>query len=190
MIVLGVDPGLARTGVAVVEGTPGSLHLRHAGCLQTPAGTPDPDRLALPEAAAVEQVFFSTNRRTAMRVGEARGVILCGLARAGLAVAEYTPLQVKEAVAGWGAAPKPQVARMVRTLLGGADLEGPDDVADACAVAVCHHHRARLSGAARAPAIAAGMTARLADAVARARAVAPGGWGESSQGGRGESPKR
>jgi crossover junction endodeoxyribonuclease RuvC len=192
MIVLGVDPGLARTGVAVVEGSPGRLRLRHAGCIETPAGTPDPDRLALllgalelliarerPEAAAVEQLFFSTNRRTAMRVGEARGVILCGLARAGLAVAEYTPLQVKEAVAGWGAAPKPQVARMVRTLLGGAAVEGPDDVADACAVAVCHHHRARLSGAARAPAVTgAGMTAGLAAAVARAGA-APGGWGEA-----------
>jgi crossover junction endodeoxyribonuclease RuvC len=194
MIVLGVDPGLARTGVAVVEGTPGSLRLRHAGCLETPAGTPDPVRLALllgalellivrerPQAAAVEQLFFSTNRRTAMRVGEARGVILCGLARAGLAVAEYTPLQVKEAVAGWGAAPKPQVARMVRTLLGGAAVEGHDDVADACAVAVCHHHRARLSGAARGPAVATGMTAGLAAAVARARA---------SSGGRGESPER
>lgn len=186
MIVLGVDPGLARTGVAVVEGTPGALRLRHAGCLETPAGEPDPDRLALllaalerliarerPHAAAVEQLFFSTNRRTAMRVGEARGVILCGLARAGLAVAEYTPLQVKEAVAGWGAAPKPQVARMVRTLLGGAVLGGPDDVADACAVAVCHHHRARLSGAARPPAASAGMTAGLAAAVARARAATP-----------------
>lgn len=193
MIVLGVDPGLARTGVAVVEGAPGSLRLRHASCLETPASAPDPDRLALllgalelliarerPEAAAVEQLFFSTNRRTAMRVGEARGVILCGLARAGLAVAEYTPLQVKEAVAGWGAAPKPQVARMVRTLLGGAALEGPDDVADACAVAVCHHHRARLSGAAPMANPGAAMTSGLAAAVARAR-VATGGRGESPQ---------
>src|SRR5712692_4015727 len=140
MRVLGVDPGLARTGVAVVEGSPGSLRLRHATCLETPTQSADAHRLALllsaleqliarerPEAAAVELLFFSTNRRTAMRVGEARGVILCGLARAGLEVAEYTPLQVKEAVAGWGAAPKPQVTRMVRSLLG-ASLDGPDDI--------------------------------------------------------------
>jgi crossover junction endodeoxyribonuclease RuvC len=180
MRVLGVDPGLARTGVAVVEGSPGSLHLRHAACLETPAQSADAQRLALllsaleqliarerPEAAAVERLFFSTNRRTAMRVGEARGVILCGLARAGLEVAEYTPLQVKEAVAGWGAAPKPQVARMVRSLLG-ASLDGPDDIADACAVAVCHHHRARLAAASPA-APGVHMTGRLAQAVSRAR---------------------
>ena len=184
MIVLGVDPGLARTGVAVVEGAPGSLRLRHAGLIETPTGSTDPDRLGQllaalelliarerPQAAAVERLFFSTNRRTAMRVGEARGVILCGLARAGLGVAEYTPLQVKEAVAGWGGAPKAQVIRMVRTLLGGAAVEGPDDVADACAIAVCHHHRVRLAATAPAPAVSASsrMSPRLAEAVARAR---------------------
>ncbi len=181
MIVLGVDPGLARTGVAVVEGTPGALRLRHAECLETPTGSADPDRLALllgalelliarerPQAAAVERLFFSTNRRTAMRVGEARGVILCGLARAGLSVAEYTPPQVKEAVAGYGGANKAQVDRMVRTLLGVTVIEGPDDVADACAVAVCHHHRARLSTASPAT-VAARMTPGIAAAVARAR---------------------
>jgi crossover junction endodeoxyribonuclease RuvC len=185
VIVLGVDPGLARTGVAVVEGAPGSLHLRHAACLETPVDSSDPERLAFllgalellvarerPEAAAVEKLFFSTNRRTAMRVGEARGVILCGLARAGLAVAEYTPPQVKEAVAGWGAAPKPQVIRMVRSLLGGVALEGPDDVADACAVAVCHHHRARLGTVAVTGRSERNrMTPGLAAAVARARAT-------------------
>jgi crossover junction endodeoxyribonuclease RuvC len=183
MRVLGVDPGLARTGVAVVEGSPGSLRLRHAACLETPATAADPHRLALllgaleqliarerPQAAAVERLFFSTNRRTAMRVGEARGVILCGLARAGLEVAEYTPLQVKEAVAGWGAAPKAQVTRMVRSLLSAADLAGTDDVADACAVAVCHHHRARLARSLPAPGGA--VSGPLAEAVARARAGA------------------
>ena len=183
MIVLGVDPGRARTGVAVVEGMPGALRLRHAECLETPTGAADPDRLALllgalelliarerPQAAAVERLVFSTNRRTAMRVGEARGVILCGLARAGLPVAEYTPPQVKEAVAGYGGANKAQVDRMVRTLLGVAAIEGPDDVADACAIAVCHHHRARLSTASPAR-VAAGMSPKLAAAVARAKAM-------------------
>jgi crossover junction endodeoxyribonuclease RuvC len=181
--VLGVDPGLARTGVAVVEGSPGALRLRHAACLETPATAADPDRLARllgaleqlvarerPEAAAVERLFFTTNRRTAMRVGEARGVILCGLARAGLEVAEYTPLQVKEAVAGWGGAPKAQVTRMVRSLLAVDTLDGADDVADACAVALCHHHRVRLARAVPGP--SGGMSSRLADAVARARAGA------------------
>ena len=79
-----------------------------------------------------------------MRVSEARGVVLCALAREGVAVAEYTPTQVKEAVCGYGAARKPQVARMVANLLGVPGIPGHDDVADACAVAVCHHHRARL----------------------------------------------
>jgi crossover junction endodeoxyribonuclease RuvC len=163
--VLGVDPGLARTGVAVVEGAPGHLELLHASCIETVPQTSEAARLAMlfdlvvdacaslrPEVAAVEELFFSTNRRTAMRVSEARGVVLCALARSGVAVAEYTPTQVKEAVCGYGAARKPQVARMVANLLGVAAVEGPDDVADACAVAVCHHHRGRLGRlSARAP---------------------------------------
>jgi crossover junction endodeoxyribonuclease RuvC len=157
MRVLGVDPGLARTGVAIVEGSPGHLVLIHAACIETIPETSEAARLATlfdlvadacselrPEVAAVEQLFFSTNRRTAMRVSEARGVVLCALARQGLPVAEYTPTQVKEAVCGYGAARKPQVARMVANLLGVAGVPGPDDVADACAIAVCHHHRGRL----------------------------------------------
>jgi crossover junction endodeoxyribonuclease RuvC len=158
MRVLGVDPGLARTGVAIVEGTPGHLVLIHAACIETVPQTSEAARLALlfdlvveacrslrPEVAAVEELFFSTNRRTAMRVSEARGVVLCALAREGMAVAEYTPTQVKEAVCGYGAARKPQVARMVANLLGVPDIPGHDDVADACAVAVCHHHRGSLA---------------------------------------------
>ena len=143
--------------MAIVEGTPGNLVLLHAACIETVPQTSEAARLAIlfdlvvgactslrPEVAAVEQLFFSTNRRTAMRVSEARGVVLCALAREGVAVAEYTPTQVKEAVCGYGAARKPQVARMVANLLGVRDIPGHDDVADACAVAVCHHHRARL----------------------------------------------
>ena len=157
MRVLGVDPGLARTGVAVVEGSPGHLVLIHASCIETAPQTNEAGRLATlfqlvvdacntlrPDVAAVEELFFSTNRRTAMRVSEARGVILCALAREGVAIAEYTPNQVKEAVCGYGSARKPQVSRMVATLLGVAEIPGHDDVADACAVAVCHHHRKSL----------------------------------------------
>jgi crossover junction endodeoxyribonuclease RuvC len=182
MRVLGVDPGLARIGVAVVDGTPGHLVLLHAACIETVPQTSEAKRLAIlfdlvvdactslrPEVAAVEELFFSTNRRTAMRVSEARGVILCALAREGVAIAEYTPTQVKEAVCGYGAARKPQVARMVANLLGVPEIPGPDDVADACAVAVCHHHRGRLGA----------LTARASDhresaldiAVSRARAA-------------------
>ncbi len=157
MRVLGVDPGLARTGVAVVEGSPGHLVLVYASCIETVPQTNEAARLATlfdlvvdactslrPDVAAVEELFFSTNRRTAMRVSEARGVILCALAREGVAIAEYTPNQVKEAVCGYGGARKPQVSRMVASLLGVAEIPGHDDVADACAVAVCHHHRGSL----------------------------------------------
>jgi crossover junction endodeoxyribonuclease RuvC len=182
--VLGVDPGLARIGVAVVEGEPGRLRLLYAGCIETAAGRPEEVRLCelfdaltavatahRPETAAVEQLFFASNRRSAMRVAQARGVALCALARSGLPVAEYTPMQVKEAVAGWGAAGKPQVARMSFRLLGLDSIPGPDDVSDACAVAICHHHRARLVVATGRTSAPAPLSPGLADAVARAREV-------------------
>jgi crossover junction endodeoxyribonuclease RuvC len=181
--VLGVDPGLARTGVAVVDGGPGALRLVHSACLSTVAGSDDANRLFLlsglitavvaeyrPAFAAVERLFFSTNRTTAMRVSEARGVLLCALAGAGVRVAEYTPNEVKEAVAGYGAARKPQVLRMTRQLLSVERIEGPDDVADACASAVCHHHRAALTLRMPAARTAAGSVSALDTAVAAARA--------------------
>jgi crossover junction endodeoxyribonuclease RuvC len=186
MRVLGVDPGLARTGVAVVEGLPGALRLVHASCIATAPGTSDAQRLSLlfaalesvvaqhrPDAAAVEQLFFASNRTTAMRVGEARGVALCALARAGLEVSEYTPMQVKEAVAGYGGAGKAQVGRMVRSILRVDTVAGPDDSADACAVAICHHHRARIGRVARRSGVVATIGSnRLAQAIARAQAQA------------------
>jgi crossover junction endodeoxyribonuclease RuvC len=183
--VIGVDPGIARTGVAVVEGEPGSLVLVHACCVETAPGVPDASRLAVvlsalesllavhrPDAAAVEQLFFATNRTTAMRVAEARGVALCALARAGVEVVEYTPMQVKESVAGHGGASKPQVGRMVRALLRVDALPGPDDVADACAVAITHVHRARIGRAVglRVAADRGTNSSRLAAAVAAAQA--------------------
>ncbi len=182
MRVLGVDPGLGRTGVAVVDGAPGDLTLVHSSCLSTPPGVDDAERLFLlsglitmvvgeyrPAFAAVERLFFSTNRSTAMRVSEARGVLLCALAGAGVPVCEYTPNEVKEAVAGYGAARKPQVLRMTRQLLSVERIDGPDDVADACAIAVCHHHRAALSLRVRRQATRAPVSA-LDVAVAAARA--------------------
>jgi crossover junction endodeoxyribonuclease RuvC len=183
--VLGVDPGLGRTGVAVVDGRPGALTLVHSECLSTPPGVDDAERLFQlstlistvvaayrPAFAAVERLFFSTNRSTAMRVSEARGVLLCAIAAAGVPVSEYTPNEVKEAVAGYGAARKPQVLRMTKQLLSVDHIDGPDDVADACAIAVCHHHRAgltlRVRGGSAAPAVRALDTAIAA---ARARLV-------------------
>jgi crossover junction endodeoxyribonuclease RuvC len=180
--VLGVDPGLGRTGVAVVDGGPGSLTLVHSSCLTTSPGADDAQRLFLlwelitavvgefrPAFAAVERLFFSTNRSTAMRVSEARGVLLCALAGAGVPVFEYTPNEVKEAVAGYGAARKPQVQRMTRQLLCVERIDGPDDVADACAIAVCHHHRAALSLRVRSR-TRGGPVSALDAAVAAARA--------------------
>lgn len=157
--VLGVDPGTALTGYAVVEEAGGRLSLIAIGVVDTPAKMALPVRLQhiyaglqaviaehKPEAAAVEQLFFSRNTRTAMTVGEARGVVLLALADAGLTIAEYTPMQIKQAVTGYGSADKHQVQEMVRLLLALPDIPRPDDAADAAAVAVCSLHRARLDG--------------------------------------------
>ena len=96
------------------------------------------------QQGAVEKLFFQRNVRTALSVGQARGVALLALAEADLPVAEYTPLEVKQAVAGYGGADKPQVQQMVRALLGLAQVPQPDDAADALAVAICHLHSARM----------------------------------------------
>jgi crossover junction endodeoxyribonuclease RuvC len=157
MRVLGVDPGVAITGYGVVEEAGTDLRALAFGAIRTPADRPLPARLqsiyqrlrALavewqPSAAAVEELFFSGNARTAMSVGQARGVALLALADAGLGVAEYTPLEVKQAVTGYGGADKAQMQEMVRLLLGLAEIPRPDDAADALAVAICHSHSARL----------------------------------------------
>ena len=158
MRVLGIDPGTAITGYGLVEEVRGDLKLLAFGVIRTPANQPLPRRLQLiyravsdlaqewePEAAAVEELFFSRNVRTAMSVGQARGVTLLALADAGLDVAEYTPLVIKQAVTGYGNADKAQMQEMVRLLLELAEVPRPDDAADALAVAICHLHSARLA---------------------------------------------
>lgn len=158
MRVLGVDPGTAITGYGVVEQVKGDLKPLAFGVIRTPADQPLPNRLQSiyravstlaqqwePEAAAVEELFFSKNVRTAMSVGQARGVALLALADAGLDVAEYTPLTIKQAVTGYGNADKAQVQEMVRLLLELAEVPRPDDAADALAVAICHLHSAHLA---------------------------------------------
>ena len=159
MRVLGIDPGTAITGYAIVEEVGGNLRLVDIGVVNIPAKTPLPSRLQQiyaglseviakynPTASAVEQLFFSRNVRTAMSVGQARGVTLLALADAGLPIAEYTPMQIKQAVTGYGSADKRQVQEMVRMLLSLRDIPRPDDAADAAAVAICYLHRVKLDG--------------------------------------------
>jgi crossover junction endodeoxyribonuclease RuvC len=160
MLVLGLDPGLATTGYGLVRETAsGDLALVEYGTITTPAGDPMPERLLSidrelgvllqrqkPDAVAVEELFFCRNVTTALLVGQARGVALLGVARAGLPVFEYKPMAVKQAVAGYGKAPKSQVQEMVRILLRLDHVPQPDDAADAIAVAICHIHSSQLAG--------------------------------------------
>jgi crossover junction endodeoxyribonuclease RuvC len=150
--VLGIDPGLTRCGYAVVDGRgAGQATAVAMGVLSTPRTDPLPQRLAAlrveltalieefrPHAVAVEQVFFQVNVRTAMSVGQASGLALAEAALAGCEVVQYTPNQVKDAVAGWGGADKGQVQKMVQTRLGLATVPRPPDAADAAALALCH----------------------------------------------------
>jgi len=158
MRVLVIDPGTATTGYGVVEEVGRDLKSLTFGVIRTPADQPLPARLQLihravrelaaewqPTTSAVEELFFSSNVRTAMSVGQARGVALLALAEAGLDVAEYTPSAIKQAVTGYGNADKGQMQEMVRLLLGLEETPRPDDAADALAVAICHFHSARLS---------------------------------------------
>jgi len=153
-LVLGIDPGTATTGYGLVrDREDGSLEMIAFGTIQTPAGMPAHQRLLQlfhqlnelillhrPDACAVEKLFFQSNVKTALAVGQARGVVMLAIAEAGLAVQEYTPNEVKQAVAGYGSADKKQVQEMVRALLGLSDIPRPDDAADALAVAICHLH--------------------------------------------------
>jgi crossover junction endodeoxyribonuclease RuvC len=165
--VLGIDPGLTRCGYAVVDGRgPTAATAVSLGVIRTPASDPLPQRLAAlraelaaliaefgPDAVAVEHVFFQVNVRTAMSVGQASGLALAEAASAGCEVVQYTPNQVKDAVAGWGAADKAQVQKMVQARLGLRARPTPADAADAAALALCHLAVApmakRLAGARR-----------------------------------------
>lgn len=150
--VLGIDPGLTRCGYAIVDGRgPSNAVAVSLGVIRTPASEALPQRLAAlrteftslidefaPDAVAVEQVFFQVNVRTAMSVGQASGLALAEAALAGCEVVQYTPNQVKDAVAGWGGADKLQVQKMVQARLKLATMPKPADAADAAALALCH----------------------------------------------------
>jgi crossover junction endodeoxyribonuclease RuvC len=157
VLVLGIDPGTAITGYGLVREEDEGLSLVDFGVITTPPGQPLPQRLRSiykglaqvigehrPHSAAVEELFFSRNVRTALSVGHARGVALLALADAELPIYEYKPLEVKQAIAGYGGADKQQVQEMVRMLLNLDHVPRPDDAADAVAVAVCHIHTARM----------------------------------------------
>lgn len=151
-LALGIDPGTATTGFGLVRSlSDGSLEMVEYGTILTPAGEPAHQRLAMlyhrlkeilllrrPDSVAVEKLFFQRNISTAIAVGQARGVILLAIAEAGLDVFEYTPNEVKQAVAGYGSAQKLQVQEMVRTLLVLPEIPKPDDAADALAIAITH----------------------------------------------------
>jgi crossover junction endodeoxyribonuclease RuvC len=154
VIILGIDPGTAALGYGVVERIGGRLRAIDHGCLVTSPDLPMPERLLAihgllddllslhePAIVAVERLFFSRNAQTAIAVGQARGVVLLAAAQHGRPVREATPNEVKSAIAGYGAADKEQVQRMVQLVLGMAELPRPNDAADALAIAVCVANR-------------------------------------------------
>ena len=153
MIILGVDPGIATVGIGIIEYDRGRFVTLQYGAIITPANTPLSNRLMTifddlsetinkfrPDSIAVEELFFNTNAKTAITVGHGRGVVLLAGAKAGVPVYEYTPLQVKQAVVGYGRADKNQVQQMTKTILKLERVPRPDDTADALAIAICHAH--------------------------------------------------
>lgn len=151
MIILGIDPGTAATGYGLIKKDGQKYSLVDFGCVKTPAKTPLHDRLDQifdgiseiikkhkPDHVAVEELFFAANSKTAIAVGQARGVILLAAKKNGASVFEYTPLEVKMAMCGYGRAEKRQIQEMVKTLLGLSEIPKPDDAADALAIAICH----------------------------------------------------
>ncbi|MDR0405898.1 MAG: crossover junction endodeoxyribonuclease RuvC [Clostridiales bacterium] len=159
MRILGIDPGIATVGFGVIDFHANKFVTVEYGAVLSPADAEMPARLKMvyddmsyivdkykPDEVAVEELFFNTNVKTAIMVGQARGVLMLSAANRGVPVYEYTPLQVKQAVVGYGRAEKTQVQQMVKAILGLCETPKPDDTADALAVAICHAH----SGAARA----------------------------------------
>jgi crossover junction endodeoxyribonuclease RuvC len=161
-ILLGIDPGTATMGWGVIRQEGNRLSYVQHGAITTPPSWEMPQRLGRlfngvtqlikgyrPETVAVEELFFNTNVTTAITVGQARGVALLAAYKAGVEVAEYTPLQVKQAITSYGRAEKRQVQEMVKTLLNLREVPKPDDAADGLAIAVCHAFSSRMGGKVR-----------------------------------------
>ena len=151
MRILGIDPGVAIVGFGLIESDRGTLRMLQYGAITTPAGLPLAARLAQinrdieeligtfrPDEISVEELFFSKNITTGIAVAHARGVILCAAEKKKIPIYEYTPMQVKQAVAGYGLADKKQVMDMTLRLLKLKSVPRPDDAADALAIALCH----------------------------------------------------
>jgi len=150
---MGIDPGIALTGYGIVQEDKGNLVLVTYGCIRTSKNEDTCQRLVKiyrtlgevmkeyrPDSVAVEELFFNKNVRSAFQVGEARGVALLAAAHIGLEIFEYTPLQVKQSVVGYGRAAKNQIQEMVKMMLKVKNPIKPDDAADALALAICHCH--------------------------------------------------
>ena len=160
MVILGIDPGIAITGYGLInEEDTGEISCMACGVIRTEIGLSQPDRLLQlfnglnqlieqykPASAAVEKLFFQKNVKSAMSVSQARGVVLLACARAGVPVYEYAPVEVKQAVAGYGKADKKQIQEMVKVLLQMDTIVKPDDAADALAIAICHLNSHRYYG--------------------------------------------
>jgi len=155
LIILGIDPGLATVGYGVISYDGKNSKVIDFGVIQTPKEDNVAVRLAMidkaseqlitkfkPDAIAIEELFFNTNTKTAIMVGQARGVALLACANSGLPVYEFTPLQIKQGLVGYGRAEKKQVQMMVKTILGLSSVPKPDDTADALAAAICCGHSA------------------------------------------------
>ncbi len=155
MTILGIDPGIATVGFGVIEAKRGQCQAIRYGVVTTPAGLPLSNRLSMiyrdmeelihtfhPDEMAVEELFFNTNLTTGISVAHGRGVILMAAEQLGVPIFEYTPMQVKLAVTGYGKADKKQVMQMTQRLLRLKSLPRPDDAADALAIALCHNRSA------------------------------------------------
>ena len=151
MRILGIDPGYGITGFGLIEGERGQFRLLRCGAITTPAGMDFSARLeiiyndmtellkvAQPDQVAIEELFFGQNVTTGIGVAQSRGVILLAIRQAGLEVTSYKPMQVKQAVVGYGGATKHQVMDMTKRILGLQQMPKPDDAADAIAIALCH----------------------------------------------------
>lgn len=156
MIIVGIDPGISRCGFGVITKEQGKVTVRDYGCFETDPKQTMPERLLIignlvdallkkhnPQAVVVEEIFFSTNAKTAFVVGQARGVVLMIAAKNKIPVFSYTPMQVKVAVGGWGNAQKAQIGKMVQVLLKLSSIPKPDDTTDALAIALTHAFSAK-----------------------------------------------
>ncbi len=160
MLVVGIDPGTATTGYGFLREEAGKIETIAFGVITTPTGLAQEERLLLlydqlkklfllhqPDCGAVEKLFFQRNVTSAIAVGQARGIVMLVFAQSGISVGEYTPLEVKQAVVGYGRADKKQVQQMVKAILDLDEAPKPDDAADALAVAICHLNSYRFLSA-------------------------------------------